>query len=208
MAAVPLVIPLTEAAGWQVLSFSKIPANEVTFAASGMAIRVEASAGPIVYPLSTRAPVTGVQAAGRLVSGRLEVDPARQGQRGADDYVMRLGLVEAGTRRLDFSRRWFAPAWVRQLDALAPPGAGISRVTFLAVAQDSSRVGEQRRHPSSDLLRERVVTTVGPDGRFSIDARLDAPADVVAVWLSSDGDDSKSAFVVELQSLVLLTPAR
>jgi hypothetical protein len=205
MAALPLVIPLTGSTGWHVLSFAKIPVNEVRFGASGMAIRVEASAGPVVYPLATRTLVAGVQAEGRLLRGRLEVDSARQGQRGADDYVLRLGLVEAGSRRLDFLRRSLAPAWVRQLHALAPPGAGISRVTFLAVAQDPSRVGEHRRHPSSDLLHERVVAALDAGGRFRIDVRLDAPTEVGAIWLSSDGDDSKSAFEVQVESLVLLT---
>jgi hypothetical protein len=47
------------------------------------------------------------------------------------------------------------------------------------------------------------VTVPRPDGRFDIMYPLDKPLDTIAVWLSSDGDDSGSKFIVRVEHLEL-----
>lgn len=197
------MVPLDSADGWEVLSFSRIPPNEVTFGAAGLRIDVRRSAGPIVYPLPAPLTVSRVRAKG-FVSQRLVLsDPGVQGQAGSDDYAIRVGLVEAGTRRLGRFQRVTAAAWVKRLFALAPDGAGISQVRFLNVAEPAGQVGAARRHPLSDLLYEQVVTTLDAQRGFVIDHQLERPTRVVALWLSSDGDDTASTFSVTLEQLEL-----
>ena len=147
--------------------------------------------------------MTRVRAVGR-VSGRLSLDGSlQQGAPGADDYALRIGLVESGTRRLGWFQRLAAPSWVKRLFALAPADTGISRVQFLNVAESPGHVGSARQHPGSDLLYEHVVTAIDPEGRFAIDYTLERATSVLALWLGSDGDDTSSTFSVTLERLEL-----
>lgn len=103
------VVPLTSQDGWEALKFRGIEQNEVRFDAAGLTIDVDGSAGPLVYPLTAPLTVTRVRARG-MVSGQLALgDPARQGAPGQDDYVVRIGLVETGDRRLGRFARLTSP---------------------------------------------------------------------------------------------------
>jgi len=205
LAAPPLVVPLTTDRGWQVLSYRGIPSHVVRFSTAGLSIQVRKSAAPVIYPLPSPRVVRSVRAYGHI-SGRLDVTPDRQGQAGFDDYALRLGLVEVGPRRLGLLERRFAPAWVRKLFSLAPPGAGISRVQFFGLGVSPMQVGQRRQHPLSELLHERVVAVAGPDGRFEMTGQCDSDVEVTAIWISADGDDTGSTFTVTLESIVLEGP--
>ena len=197
-----LVVPTTRASGWEVLRYGGIPPHEVSFSAAGMRIGIVRSAGPVVYALSEPVRVVALRVGGRI-EGSLRVPPGRQGETGFDDYALRAGLVLTGTRRLRLSERLFAPAWLKALFGLAPPGVGISEVRFFNVAADASHVGAERRHPLHDLLVERVVTAAQPDGAFEIRVPL-GPADpTVALWLGADGDDTGSAYAVVVERIEL-----
>ena len=114
-----------------------------------------------------------------------------------------LGLVIAGDKTLNRFQRFFSADWVRRLHDLAPAGAGIDRVLFLNAVQFEPQVGESRRHPLSDLLHERNVWLMDRGGRFDLQYELDQPVEVLAVWLSIDGDDSDSRFSVLIDDLRL-----
>ncbi len=197
LVAVPLTIP----SGWQVLAYRAIPPNTVAFVPQGLTISVDQSASPVVYALPQSTLVTGLRARGQ-VSGRLQTTAALQGGTGHDDFVLRIGLVEAGSRRPSFVQRRLAPRWIRQLFALAPPGAGIEQIRFFSLGLDASQIGWARRHPLSDLLFEEVVAVPDERGGFAIDLTLD-PIETLAVWLAADGDDTGSRFEVRLEELTL-----
>ena len=188
------------------LSYRGIPPNAVTFGADGLTIGVDRSASPVIHPLATPTRVVGLRAHGR-VTGRLESAPDRQGLTGHDDFALRIGLVEAGSRRPSFIQRRLAAPWIRQLFALAPPGAGIEQIRFFNLGVAASQIGWTRRHPLSDLLVEEVVAVPDAAGRFQMDLTL-APIETVAVWLAADGDDTGSRFTVRLESLTLVSEAR
>lgn len=200
--ALLLVIPLTTGAGWEVLRYRGIPPHVVDFRADGLRIEVDGSAAPIVYPLASPARVLGLRAEGQLV-GALRTDAQRQGQRGADDYALRIGLVEVGTRRPGWVERTMAPAWVRRLFALAPPNLGIAGIRFFNVAVSPAQVGRSRTHPASDLITERIVAAPDATGRISVTVDLDAPIETTAIWISADGDDTRSRFTLTLDRLEL-----
>jgi hypothetical protein len=198
-----LAVPLGAPDGWEILSYWRIPPNDVRFGDEGLEIHVRRSAGPLVYALPSPVVVTRVRASGR-VNGTLALPVgAAQGNSGADDYVLRVGLVESGDRRLGRFQRLGAAAWVKRLFSLAPEGEGISRVRFLNVAQHPSHIGAMRPHPLNDILFEHVVSALGEDARFVVDHQFDRPTRVLAIWLGSDGDDTASTFSVTLEQLIL-----
>ncbi|MDP1572074.1 MAG: hypothetical protein Q8L86_18925 [Vicinamibacterales bacterium] len=199
-------LPLTMPSEWEVLEYRRIPPNALRFNEGGLTISVRGSASPIVHALAGPTAVAGVRGRGRI-AGRLDTTPARQGEQGHDDFALRIGLVQAGTRRPTFLERRLAPGWVRRLFALAPPGTGIQQIRFFNVGLDASQIGWTRRHPLSDLLLEEVVAVPDREGRFEI--HLDfAPVDTLAVWLAADGDDSGSTFEVHLEALTLIPATR
>lgn len=195
-------VPVDDAAGWQILQFRSIPPHHVRFTKTGLEIRVERSAMPVIYPLPSCIAVKSVRVKGRI-EGALRVPPERQGEKGFDDYAFRIGLVEAGDRTLNVFERQFAAPWVRKLFDLAPRGGGISHIHFFNLGTDRSQIGRERQHPLSDLILERVVALPAPDGRFELVHTLNPPLQTLAVWLSSDGDDTGSSFTVLVEEIEL-----
>lgn len=197
-----IALPLQDLDNWQLLEYGNLPSNRVEFAQRGMLVSVDRSASPIVYPLDGVSRVARVSIEGEL-NGLLDIDPARQGQAGADDFTLKVGLVIAGDRRLNAFQRLFSAEWIKTLHDLAPPDAGIDRILFLNAVQDESRLGQQRRHPLSDLIYERNVWVLDRSGPFELQYELESPQEVVAVWLSIDGDDSRSSYSTLISRLSL-----
>lgn len=137
--AIVLIVPLTSDVVWQTLSYRGVPSHQIRFGATGLTVAVAKSAGPLVYPLPEPIRVRAIRARGE-VRGGINVRGERQGQPGCDDYTLRLGLVQAGTRSPGFFERRFAPAWMRTLFDLAPPGAGISRLDSSTSAWPPTRL--------------------------------------------------------------------
>jgi hypothetical protein len=196
-----VLTPLDQPLAWQRLSFRGIASNRVTFDDGLMTIHVDRSAGPLVWPLPAATPLERVAVHGRIV-GTLRTTADRQGLPGADDFALRVGLVESGARRPSFLQRRFAPAWVRHLFSLAPPGQGIGRVRFFNLGLSPDQLGWSRTHPLSDLLHETVAAVADADGRFTVVARSPATP-VIALWLSADGDDTQSTFDVVIDAIEL-----
>ena len=201
--AAAVTLPLQQMDQWQVLEYRKIEANQVSFEATGMAVDVTSSASPIIYPLAEPVIVKGIEVSGRL-SKLLAVDPALQGDDEHDDFALKIGLVVAGDQTLGGMQKLFSPDWVVTLFELAPEGTGIDHIHFLTAVQGPERLQQQRVHPLSELIREHNVWLLDKPGAFSLTHRLDAPLQVVAVWLSIDGDNSQSSFRTHLEQLRLL----
>jgi hypothetical protein len=200
----PVFVRLGDQASWQVLRYSSLPPHRLRFSAEGLEIAVDGSAMPLIYPLPGLIRVTGIRVKGRL-EGALRVPAGRQGEKNFDDYALRVGLVERGERTLNFVQRRLAAPWVRKLFELAPEGSGISRIHFFNVGTEKTQVGARREHPLSDLIVEQVVAAPGTDGRFDFAYRLQRPLESLAVWLSSDGDDTGSKFTVLVERIELQT---
>jgi hypothetical protein len=200
-ASAQLAIPMDEKGKWQVLQYRRIPPHKVQFTAAGLEIAVERSAMPLVHPLARPFATKRIRVRGR-VDGTLNVPAGRQGEEGYDDYSFRVGLVEPGSRTLGSIQRRFVADWVRKLYELAPPGSGISGIHFYNVGAE--HLGRKRQHPLSELIREEVVALPRPDGRFDFEHVLAQPVQTIAIWLSSDGDDTKSTFTVRVEAIELL----
>jgi len=92
---------------------------------------------------------------------------------------------------------------VKQLFALAPSGTGITKVRFFNIATDTTHLGRTRAHPKSDLMQETITGVPDANGNFTITNHFAKPLPVLAVWISSDGDNSKSSFAVMLEKVEL-----
>lgn len=197
-------LPLDRTNGWQFLNYRKIPSNTFRASPAGLEIGVTNSAAPAVFPLTNQLQVTELRVSGKI-TGSPKVPPGRQGQKGFDDYAVRVGVVESGSRTLNWREKLVAADWVKKLFALAPRGTGINRIHFFNVGIDPKQVGHTRTHPLSDLMAETVVTVPNADGHFAFTNRFARPMNVLAVWIACDGDDTKSSFAVTLRNVELET---
>lgn len=197
-----IALPLQQTDNWQLLEYNRLDANEVTFTREGMKVEVDQSASPIIYPLDGPKTVTRVSVTGNL-SNLLDVTPDVQGQKDHDDFSLKIGLVVAGEKTLNPVQKLFSAKWIKTLFDLAPEGTGVDRIYFLNAVQHENLLGQQRQHPLSDLIYENNVWLLDTSGDFSLDYRLESPQKIIAIWLSIDGDDTKSRYTTTINSLVL-----
>lgn len=194
-------IPLKSSRNWQALEYGKIPANKVKFDNKGLSIDVENSASPLTYRLEDKVTVKRVVVECDI-QGSLSLT-GKQGEDDQDDFLLKVGLVIEGDKHLNVFQRVTAPKWIKKLHDLAPKGLGIDRIVFFNVVSDQSILGESRRHPLSDLLEEQFVWAKKEEGKFSFTHELQDPLNALALWISSDGDDTGSTFSVRISSIRL-----
>lgn len=195
-----LRVPLNDESRWHALKYDKRAPHTLRFTESGLQISVRRSAMPLLCPFSQAVRVNSIHVKGRIL-GSVEVTPEKQGKKGYDDYTLRVGLVEPGSTTLTARQRRTAADWVKALFDLAPAGRGISKVHFLNLGVDSSEIGRMRQHPMSKLLEEKVVAAPQSDGSFDFVHVFNPPTEVCAVWISADGDDTKSSFQTIINKL-------
>jgi hypothetical protein len=196
-----LIIPLG-AAGWQPLNFSKIPANQVGFTEKGIEIRVEHSAGALIRKFDKTETVSHIHAELEI---RGEIPAAAAFP---EDAYLRVGLVVPGTRKPNAIERLFAPAWIKQLFKLAPKDSGIDKIEFYNLEPVTGRIGQNRIFPKSkDLIRETIAAERPPSAaQVHFDYDLPKPLEAAALWLSVDGDDTKSQYTLIIKALELRSP--
>lgn len=197
-----IALPVQQTDNWQLLEYNRLEANQVVFTREGMKVTVDQSASPIIYPLDNPKTVTRVSVTGNL-SNLLDVPPNTQGQKGNDDFSLKIGLVVAGEKTLSPVQKLFSAKWIKKLFDLAPEGTGVDRIYFLNAVQHENLLGQQRQHPLSELIYENNVWLLDRSGDFSLDYRLESPQNVIAIWLSIDGDDTQSRYTTTINSLVL-----
>lgn len=200
----PFELPLIESA-WTSLSFKKLRANEVHFDDQGLQVKVRSSASPLIHALREPLEVAGIQVTGRW----REIQMGKPVSSDFDeDSILRVGLVVPGRQTLSGPKRWLAADWVKRLFELAPKGSGIDRIEFLMFTTNQERIGRERAHPKSDLIRERLMSLRPTAGDFEVSWRLPDPLKVAAIWLSIDGDDTGSSFEMSIQQLTMVSPSQ
>lgn len=192
-------VPVADPLAWQDLTYRRIPPNTVGFSSSGLSIAVRSSASPLIHPLPAPLRIKKVIVQLEVIGALAK--PSDAG-RWDEDSLFRMGLVVNGDKRLSAFSRALAPAWVKRLYSLAPKDGGIDRIVFLMMGSPSATIGARRLHPSSELLEERIAwLDDGAPGLRKLEAVLDPPLDVSALWISADGDDTKSAYALRIKSV-------
>lgn len=196
-------VPVSEKSFFHQEEFSGIPSNKVNFSINGIEIKVDSSASPLVFPILPPKKITGFTVTGEFKGLPRIQNTERQGQKGADDFPLRIGFVAAGANRPNLLQRAFAPSWLRNLYSIISKESGISVVRFYNVTQNQKALGQTRQHPSSELITEEYFALQTNVGKFDFTKTFDLPIEVLAVWISVDGDDTKSKYEVLISSLSL-----
>ncbi len=197
------VIPTQNVDLWEKESYSGITANRIEISTRGILVHVRESASPLIFQMKSAKRISGFRISGEFEGLPKFKDAARQGEKGADDYALRLGFVVPGNKHLSGFEKLFAAGWVKRLYSKVPDGEGIDHIEFFNVTQNAAQVGRSRVHPLSNLIHETFFTHVATSGRFDYSYVLKEPVEVAAVWLSIDGDDTKSSFDVLIDKIEL-----
>lgn len=198
-----MAIPLDKKEAWTELAFKNIPTNAVSYSSVGIKVVVKNSASPLVYKLDKFYKVSGFEVILK-VEGDLKNDPPEKTFE--EDSLFRLGLVVEGKQKLNAVKKLFAPDWVKKLFALAPEGAGLEKIYFYNVGRTPASMGIKRAHPKTDLMSEEVVAVRSKnESEIKINYHLQNPVNIAALWLSIDGDDTKSSFTTNIEKINLLT---
>ncbi len=194
---------LFEESKWGLLSYSKIPANTVTFKNGEMKIEVNSSASPIIYPLKNFRKYNKMKVRAQI-KGTINYKKGTQGKKGSDDFRLRIGLVYQGKETLGFFKRQIAAAWIIKLFELAPKNAGVSRIEFFNTYLDEELKGTKRDHPLAEILKENFIINVSAQDEINQVIDLPSDSNILALWISSDGDDLKASYSIELKEISLL----
>ena len=201
------LIPLNHKGSWQTLSFSNIPDHKINFSKSGLMIDVNQSAMPLIYPFNELKEISALhislEAKGlpQLIKNRL------QGEGQNDDFALRVGLVIAGPKKLNWFQRTLAASWVTTLYDLAPEGTGIDHIQFYNAVEDKSLLGTQRVHPKSHkLIKENYYWHLDKSGPHNLKINFKTPKKALALWISTDGDDTRSKYQIQIKSLSITSP--
>lgn len=200
-----LDVPVDDLQQWTVLSFSNIPPNRVSVVDGALLVEVRGSASPLIYKFDKPVRIGGITVDATW-TGALQIpEGAKEGDKGADDFVLKLGIVEAGERRLNWLQRSIAADWIKQLFKLAPKGSGVERINFLSTTQQKGQLGTSRQHPLSDLLYESRITYLDTPGPFEMTYKFPQRVETLGLWLSIDGDDTGSNFDLQIKQITLQT---
>lgn len=186
--------------GWRVVSFGKTRSNKLSAHSGGLKIAVDRSAGPVIRQFNEPKVLTGLRLTGSTDALIKLTNSIKQGDRNADDFVFRLGLVLQGDRKLSRIERRIAPQWIKELDGLSK--GGIGGIQFYNVANAGSPGWQNRKHPAAKgLIEERVALQLTQPGKFVLDLKFPKPLAVSGLWIACDGDDTNSTFNVSVHDL-------
>lgn len=187
-----LILPLDQSS-WEHISFGKLKANSVVFS-KNIEIQVDSSSSFLVYPLKKYKEVSEIIIHGSSV-GKIK--------NSLEDSKLKLGLVVPGDKTLSGVKAWFAKEWIKKVYKLAPKDAGIDRLEMFIATEDKHSLGKSRLHPASDLFHERFIFNLKDKNQFKLQYKFKKKIKTMAVWLSADGDDTKSNFQTIINKIEL-----
>jgi len=198
-------VPLTPE-NWEMLKFSKMKPNTFSSNNNGLTINVRESSSPLIQKFDKSFSFTRVVAKGEIINGKInlkndQIQGLFKKKSITDDYAFRLGLVLDGDRKRPNFFSWFLlPSWVKKLYRIVPKQMGVDRVYFLNVVHNKTGLGKKRHHPLHKVLYEEGVTQA-KSGKFIIDKTFDKPMVIHGLWLSSNGEGTKSQFDTVIKSI-------
>lgn len=198
-----MIIPL-DASEWTMLKYNKIPSHQISNQQQSLVIKIDKSASPIVQKLKSPFEVSKFQVDLEIVGG---LNPSDDGKF-PEDSLFRMGLVAKGDKKLGWWQRKIAADWVLKLFDLASKEEGLDKIYFFNLDSTASNVGKKRTHPSSDLIHEEIIQSFdGKSPHISFLASF-PPITTLALWLSTDGDQTGSSFEVKIKRITLESPTK
>lgn len=198
------IIPLSLNPSWHIDKYSKLKNNEVTFLNDTLSIKVDSSASPIIYTLEKTGKYSGFNIKGNFLGLPKFSDYSMQGKKGFDDYPLRVGFIIKGETRPNYFQKLLFPEWLKKIYSTLPSDSGIKLVEFYNVTQNPLSLNTSRIHPASSLLKENYFAVVKEASSFDYKVVFKEPMNVSAVWLSVDGDDTRSQYEVVINNFSLV----
>jgi hypothetical protein len=198
-----MLIPLILNSSWHLGEYSKIPPNKVMLENNQLKVEVSSSASPLFYAFDRSRLVKGFKISGNFLGFPKMKDYNLQGTKGFDDYPLRIGFVIKGDKKLNYVSRLIAPEWLKKMYQSLPEGKGIDRIEFFNVTQNANELNISRTHPSSKLINETIFASTQKIGEFTYQYKVPSEFEVEAIWISIDGDDTKSKFSVVINEFGL-----
>ncbi|HAG90869.1 MAG TPA: hypothetical protein DCL41_03310 [Bdellovibrionales bacterium] len=198
------IIPL-QPTDWKILKYGSIPPNKVEFSEDHMKVSVNSSNNPIIFPLKEPVEYSGFEAS-FSVSG----NPMPAVKEWDDDALVRIGFVAEGERTMNRALLWFSPSWIKELFHLAPKGSGIDKIYFFNLGRPNQTLGQKRIFPKTkDLVSEEIVALYKEGQKdYKISHSFQKPRKIAGLWLSMDGDVTKTKFDVIVKEIKLLEPMK
>jgi hypothetical protein len=186
------IVPL-DPSSWKHIDFGKIKKNEITFENS-INIKVDNSSSFLIHKL--KAPIVI-----KSITIEVEISKLLQINSSADDYPFKLGLVIEGDKKLSGMKKFFAPKWVIEVYKFAKKNKGLDHIEMFIATFNKELYSARREHPKSDLFMENFIFQLTNKGSYKFTHKLDKPITTSALWLSADGDGSKSKFTTKIKSI-------
>ncbi len=195
------VVPLGNPADWKELKFSSLPANKVTYEKSALKIEVDGSASPLVFGFGSIKNIEEISA-DIEITGLMNQSVLEKSKDFEEDSYLRIGLIVEGKNIPSRFKMMFAPEWVRLLFSFAPQGVGLDKIYFHNMTTQKKFLGKKRSHPKSDLIHEENIILFLPEQKkYQVSHMFSPVLKAAGLWISVDGDDTKSKFTVMVQNL-------
>ena len=193
-----MIIPL-DLTAWKEIKFDKIKANKVEVVEDSLNIKIENSSSILIYPLQEAKELNKIKISGKLI-GNLNFTK-NQGNENFDDFTLKIGFIVSGDKKLSGLKKLFAPKWIKDLHLLIPKETGLSHLELFVAVKDKKLLNTNRLHPLSDLFHENFIFDLSKEGNFNFESKTKSKFKVVGLWMSSDGDNSKSQYSIQINSL-------
>lgn len=189
------MLPL-ESSAWHSLKFSNILSNQVDFKEGSIFVKVNQSASPLVHALNAPTKIKQIE-----LDVKVDGFQSAESTTFPEDSPLRVGLVLEGENRASKFKLLFSPDWVKTLMKLSPPDRGIDHIYFYLFNDRKLSVAQERVHPNSTLIKEKLEGSIvnGEMQKIIIEPLHDQ--NILAFWLSIDGDDTKVRFTTQIKSL-------
>lgn len=213
-----IAVPMSTSDGWLELKFNKIKPNVVERSETGTLVKVDGSASPLIHGFGKIVQIDGFEAEVEISGSMNQMEAWKDFE---EDSLLRIGLVAEGPEKLGTMGSLFAPEWVKRMFELAPKGHGLDKIYFYSITSRADLDGKSRQHPKSKFMHEQNAflmpsqagATIGSTDAaavksvlVSVSRKFPKPIPAAGIWLSIDGDDSKSKFEVKIKSLRYSSP--
>ncbi len=182
---------------WEIIKYRKIKANSTRLQNDHVEIDVNQSAGSIIHTLKTPLYLEEVQM-NFDHSGLLNLTKVTQGEDGGDDFLLRVGLIYEGEETLGFFTRKLAADWLINIFDKAPKGSGISQIVFHNVVSDKSLLGKEGKSSASKYMYNK--NSFLAKRNLNLKIKPARKKKIIAIWLCTDGDETKSSFKIKLSN--------
>lgn len=207
------LIPLGPSSQWHEFNFLSEMPNKVSFSKSSLDISVDQSASPLIYVFKKPVNLKSLQVQFN-VKGFPKSLPRNvtQGFKGSDDFLLRVGLIYRGKKRMNWLQRQLAPSWLVGMEKLLPEGMGVDKVHFISTCRDPKILNKLKKHFLDSTMMAECTSFVEDRNNPLIAEKLngksieifksfEAPPEVLGLWIASDGDDLKSRFQIQITKL-------